>query len=1298
MDPTGKKNLVKKRQNEDHESLIPVTVIDHASQRLFMVSIFILIQCWKIYDIILIRTDSLSTGTINLTNLNNFTFVLKYAITDGLFLWLLPVLNIPYLSFSPLITLLFTLAMNSLTFFLASNITIPLFTNLILPFWKILFSKKELTIIGDSVKSSNVINMNSHFKGEYTIHYLPDSSAKLNPFHFDNLCLNPASSSSIHMPIEFNTTTQLGFLQIEHITSTEERKYINYTKNDLTKILRKDLSHLKRYSEYVKTDQRVFYLEVEIKSPGKYRISQVKDAEGTSIRTYKSDFLISHCPSAEFVYPVAAKQNYKCVGTPEDESNLSLPLVKVLGVTPMIAQFSVKSEDDIYTFNRTINSEVEKLSGAPHIKTESLTRNLLEQEILRNPSILASKKSAKLEFQITEITDYFGNSKKYNPVSKDKDVWYQIELKESPNVILVDTNPDEPLINNATKKLYLQSSITEENDFPLSVVIGYESRDNQLLSYNFTELFHNKHDLQTGFEIKNPGIYRIIKAHDAFCSCSSNPTEVHINTVSPPLVEIEAEPILDRCVGMIGYKFDFNFVGTPPFNVQYQVFKKLDNGVLRPALNEQGRSITLLKTATKKYNFEYRPPTEGNYVLVFKNLNDLYYHKSPIALDENVHTYLTYFKQRSKVSFFENSYPISKSLNLCLNQSTQVPLFFQGHAPFSFTYDFINTKSKSKSTLEKTVENWNDTVYKISTPHFSLGGEFKIALKNIQDHLGCEVDFSERESILIQARPDIPEAGFTKSAELEIVEGDIVKIPIIIKSSVGPGSSDELKYTVANLHDSKDIKTRKLTDIRNFKVKEEGIYSLKSFLNAGCSGKISNSKNTVRISYYPKPNLTVTADPDTILRQHLEENDISLHLKPLCQNSKNKISLNLEGAKPFVVDYEVKNHYGKVESRTIEVDTYQLHLDLPSTVHGRYEHHFKGIYDSRYTKQKFSRLSNYRKTLPVVRYDIKPLPNASFVKGSSFSQVCENNLKQLEKSIPSIPVALSGVYPFTIKASIRYGLEDEHHYFTLKDISEPYLHLNEALDNKNKLLPLQKKMKVGEHLVTLHEVIDGNGCEKKNLSHQNNYVIGITDAPNITKLIPRDYYCVGDHIAYNMTGVSPFTVYYKFNDKNQKAELSYSFFRLASKPGDLSITALQDSSENQCLVNFTHNADKYESLKLKVHDLPSVEVSQGENIIRNIHEGDQTEITFTFTGVPPFYLKYIREFDQVDTRDPFKRDTKKAEHLQKVIETKVVEEIWDHEYTVVASLEGTYRAIEVRDAFCKAVRDDIDTVRRNFNY
>lgn len=111
-----------------------------------------------------------------------------------------------------------------------------IFTNL-----EILVAKKELNIIGESIDRSQVIDMDSHFKGQLTIHYLPDSSAKMNPFHFDQTCLGLDNNHLINMPVEFNTTSGIGYLQVQHTTPDNEIQYLNYTGHSLRRLFKKTI-------------------------------------------------------------------------------------------------------------------------------------------------------------------------------------------------------------------------------------------------------------------------------------------------------------------------------------------------------------------------------------------------------------------------------------------------------------------------------------------------------------------------------------------------------------------------------------------------------------------------------------------------------------------------------------------------------------------------------------------------------------------------------------------------------------------------------------------------------------------------------------------------------------------------------------------------------------------------------------------------------------------------------------------------------------------------------------------------
>lgn len=80
------------------QPLISTDVVDAPTQRLYAVAIFVLLQAWKLYDIARLYAaegDSIS----------ELWFCMKWLVMDGCFFWFLPLLRIPWLTFTPTFTL-----------------------------------------------------------------------------------------------------------------------------------------------------------------------------------------------------------------------------------------------------------------------------------------------------------------------------------------------------------------------------------------------------------------------------------------------------------------------------------------------------------------------------------------------------------------------------------------------------------------------------------------------------------------------------------------------------------------------------------------------------------------------------------------------------------------------------------------------------------------------------------------------------------------------------------------------------------------------------------------------------------------------------------------------------------------------------------------------------------------------------------------------------------------------------------------------------------------------------------------
>lgn len=1260
-------------------SLIPEHIIDHASQRLTIASVFCAIQAWKIYDILLIKADAYAvSGAVNGTLsssfllLNNFTFVLKYALVDGLFLWLLPVLNVPFLSFSPAFTLLLTVLINSGNFLLTSHSAVPLLSSIVVPVWNFFFRQRELTIAGDTVSAGNGIEINSHFRGRYTIQYLPESSVTLNPFKFGGMCLENADSNTftslIKVPIEFNTTNDVGSMQIEHISPMNVRTLLNYTRNDFKKLTKIDTSRYTQYSNFVSTDDRIFYAEVDVSAPGRYRIARVTDVDGLVIRSFKSDFTVGYCPVAKFTYPAAEADYTRHVCLTKDAAllNWSLPLVDATGLTPMTVEMSAfLNGKSLSKFNATLGTKQAGNKGLAWLEALNILRNAVEQEVLRSQPKLGA---GVLQFHINSVTDATGVSRLYNPASKDKDVDFSVQLKTSAKLTLTDPAPQKLLTNKRHKSLRLESDSAVA--YPLTFTVKHLPKDGPGPVYtNYT--FRNSEDLRGGIELSKEGTYLLEAGQDRYCPCLIGQTEpIILSKPDFPTVNIKDKAISDKCVGTIGYEFELSYTGTGPFEVSYEVYKNVSN-ILKPVLSERGLKEHRRRSSGPNFNFEYLPRQEGNYKLIFKGIRDANYNDDLVRVSEAENTFVMQISKRSSFTFFKNTHVHHKTIKLCKAGIAKVPLYLEGNFPFSFTYELVNTKS-AKVVHSETVKNYFDDSYNVQLPELKEGGEYKLQVKDISDKLGCPASGLALEMIQILARDDIPALGFENGENPQkrvIVEGDSVRVPLSLKSSRGFASGDKIVYKLVDLYNEQSSKTITVPASSELKLSAEGIYKLESFSNNGCPGTISEENSQVRVEYYSKPNLQIMPDTSRVLSQ----NGNHFGLNSLCQKTASELKVKLTGQRPFDVQYVIQFPNGKTKTPLISIDNDELLIPLPSSQKGVYTIKFLNVFDSLYSREKLERLS-YSMASQLVSYEIQGAPN--LLTDKKYLQICETQVNHA--GLLTIPVTLEGASPYKLSGRIIHDLTSKVEKFNYESAHGSTINLADGEFSR----PLDKILTVGEHMVIFDTIEDSNGCKRENLGEESQIKLSVTQIPTISKTTTKNFCCVGDYISYNMSGIAPFKVFYDFNGKARRAESGPKFVRLALKPGRLSITALQDSSAGLCLVNFTSSPLEHSQLELNVYDLPSVEISHGDNIIKNLHEGDQTEILFKFAGMPPFLVTYVRTVGETK-----RGKGAKDKGPRKVVETKTIDDIWDFEHTEVVSLEGTYDAIRVSDAYCHAERD-----------
>ncbi|SJM82122.1 probable Nucleoporin POM152 [Zygosaccharomyces bailii] len=1246
-----------KRSKDDIEvnpnslPLISPEVLDVSRQRFLAFLVFLIIQGYKAYDLFLLKSGLPVVGLGPKSYW--FNFISKYVVIDAMFLYFLPSFKIPKLTFPPWVICLQTVFMWGFTLFVSTEHDFTVITGIVTLLWR--FNNKEMSLSGSSVSHRRLLDSSSHFKGAMTIKILPENTAMLNPFH-ESYCLpvdtNLLPEGHLKIPVRINSTAGIQSIQLEYRDLyTNEIELRNLTAkdfkvvNDPAFLLNKDHALAKGITE----SESIRYVELPLSQVGFYQIKRIIDSKNLSLKVYQSHLIISHCPVATIL---GTGSFDRCIG---DSDKLSIELQ---GVPPMRLGYSKTVDGQKYTYmdsnlqpeyfesplqstpkHSFLSGELENLKWA---RTYPVTINLdlpVTQEGFYN-------------YKIDSLVDGLGNVMDFRiipeSVKSAHGVSYNFKVHGIPRASLEEKF--DP--NSSTKKSIL---VKFESIQDWQAAIPYWAKLTHVAANGETHSFNlSTNSLTHDFQAELPGSYKLDSVQSKFCpGVVIGKSNVLVTKPIPPELEVKSTPILDQCVGQVGLNFDLTFTGIPPFHYRALIYR----------IERGKRDLYDTKRYTSqgtRNQFNYNPTTEGNYEIVFDDLSNQLF-TDPISLvPREKYTFKTSMRVKPSAVFKS-----THKKKLCLGDHTNVPVQFNGEPPFTINYDILETSSNKRETfIEDNIES-ND--FSIGLPSFNMGGDYIVSLVSVKDFSGCVVSLSEPD-VMIQVRRDVPSASFNlleNANSIKIKQGSFAEIPIKLAGEAPfTVKFQHLDYegTVLGVYESRFNTNYK----PSLNLNKEGFYKLIEVYDSYCMGKIENVEFQFEISFLDKPFFSVVENSKTSKLSAL-----TFTKEQVCQGTESAIDLVLSGSPPFILEYAIIAPNGYTASDSIQVATRYATIKLPNEEAGEYTAVISGLFDTNYGESDFTKAIP-SETEVLVRQTVNPSPYITFADLGKTFRTCSINVQEDASSLEPIKLKfIQGKPPFSITFSVYHESKGRSDQFTLNNVestSFPYYKLYENL-------------KLGNHVVSIEKIMDANGCINDMIGAQDNHIlISITDVPKIHLLDPTAEYCVGDYVAYQLNGVAPFSIRYEFNEKQLKLkEHTSQFVRIASEPGTISIVSLKDSI-SQCVVNFTHPAMKkeFEKLSLLVHPLPSVTVSRGKNLIEDIHEGDQAEIIFTFEGNPPFSLTYVRTEEA---------EGSEGRGIPQVVETHKVTDIYAYEYRVVTSLQGTYQAIEVSDAFCFAKND-----------
>ncbi|KAK2064081.1 hypothetical protein LY76DRAFT_680223 [Colletotrichum caudatum] len=1195
------------------EPVIPLTILDAPQQRFYAFAVYVALLAWRFYDWIKLVEDNDTSAWL----------FLKWVFIDFGFLFGLPEMRIPWLEMSqPVVTAIF-LFHAFFNFMLMFNIPLPLQPWLV-GFFKV-FYDREVAVSEHTVKVSSILHNHSLIMGRQIINILPEGSAVLN-FEQTPFCIGDGREV-VRLPIQFNSTVpaEMELTRIDLYTDQEET--IKLSSREVRKIAKQIKD------QRAESNPAAHIIEYPVKKTGVYRLGKVLDEYKLEVQRATRDTYVVPCPKAKFRTP---DNEDRCI---RDLSDL---LVDVTGTPPLKIVYSrtVKDKDKSFHFQSLQPEDyTSPLLGSP---ASSLTPAGDEDTSWVKPQTVAVRLNETLDepglwqYAVDEVTDGFGNVRKYAPSAEEteartrpKDLARTFKVKERPKVKLEGCDLRNPIkvAKRREARLPVRFSIdgnapdTSHHltwDFsPIDSLTNSGDHGDKVSVVSYAAA--NSHDQPL---VSEPGLYTLKSISSGLCEGEvQEPSSCLLLNPLEPQLSIRSEEIPDKCAGnSVGLRVDLDLIGTPPFVVRYDVVDE--------KLRTRHESV---QVKGLRQQVELRPTAAGHHKYIFKSIDDAIYTGQRLSPDITLETDV----KPAASAVIQHS---TGSKSACLDEPVEVDILLLGDAPFSLEWELVHD---GKRKAERVTDIQGST-YKIKTKPLAKGGEYTLALNSVQDKSGCRTFL--KDELKISVRRQRPRAAFgllENKRSFKTIEHAEVKLPLRLQGD-GP-------WTVSyrNVDEGDVVHQRKLKNNNDvIPVKARGLYEIVDVQDKQCPGVVDPQASKFEIDWYPRPEISLVQS-DTVVTKGKE-----FVKRDICEGDIDTFEVSLKGSAPFHVDYSVKyspftgsGSKGHASSSSIskkELDTSLNKATIPmdTSKPGDYTYQFSDLADNLYDSA-----TNSRSLTVAQRVNAKP--SAAFVKPGQSFKYCKTEQDKED----TIPITLNGIAPFYVEIEIK------HHSGT---VPETYRIPSIQTNSYGIHIPRQH-LRLGIQHVRIREVRDARGCQKKYEIGAPSVQVHLHDAPAIYPLESRGDYCVGERIAYTLSGTPPFEIWYDFQGQQRKAKSgTTNFRRIAESPGEFTITSISDkASECRASVDITKT----------IHPLPAVKISRGRQTRVDIHEGNEVEILFEFWGTPPFEFTYTRSSN---ARKGQKSVVLETRHDVSYESSKIIR----------ASQEGTYEVVAIKDKFC----------------
>ncbi|KAF2760866.1 nucleoporin Pom152 [Pseudovirgaria hyperparasitica] len=1201
--------------------LIPFDTIDAPSQRLYILLFYGILHAWRFYDYYNLVAD----------DTESFWAFLKWCGFDLVFIFGIPVLQIPWLEWSTSFTALIWGAHMVLNIILMFRVGIPIHL------WLFGFLKAiqddEMGLMGRSVKPGHIIQNASLILGKQIINILPEGSALLNPTN-DAFCIG-GGVNSIHIPIQINQTNPVR-MEILHID-------LENTSSDLITLSAKDIKKLRNQS---KKEQKTsdptapILMNYPVKKTGLYILQRVVDETDLEVQAHMSELLVVNCPQARI----------KSTGSNRCRNELSDITMEVEGAPPLKVVYhrfmngephsssfqSIQPDDFVSPYGKQKSSTLVRSGESDLSWARSHTVSVPLSETLHHSGVWS--------YTIDEVQDALGNKVSYGAPGSDEEgtrasgkntAHHQtLMVHERPKVKLSKCNYQKPLQVAKGRATALPLDFSSSGKGPIQGTVHdleyiFTKEDDLTPNGEHGPLAviqkHTLKSLQDRFYVHESGLYTLRSVSSAYCSGEvMEPASCLLQNPPEPEMSITTEHIHDKCAGNpIGIRLDLDLIGTPPFDISWIEEKSGSPPTPKSAQISGLRGQIILQ-----------PSLAGKYTYRFLEISDAVYKQ--VSLGDRVTQDV---KPAASARFTDDS-----PQEACIDGPVSYGVRLQGEGPFTLEYELVHGGKRSK----RKEEDISGPDFKIQTEPLKSGGDYSLVLTGITDRLGCK-EFLDKTA-KFKVRNERPKAYFgliEGKRSLQILEGKKVRLPLRLTGK------PNWMATYRNLEQPEKKLTILLTRENDaLEVSQSGTYELVSLYDANCPGSIEESGKRFDVGWVPRPGISIPENPSmTLSGDRYIKNAV-------CEGDEDSFDVMISGTPPYDLEYteNIKPDKGprQTSQKQIKAALGVANVRVDTMKPGIYEYDFNKLNDANYLGTK--------NTIIVVEQRVHPRPDGQFEQPGKTYSYCSREADGEEV----IPVKLTGVPPFTLEVEIKHlsGRSRSPEYVTIPNIPS----------NLYELRISHKHLQHGVSNVFIRKIRDSRGCQRRLGADAKKVSISVHDAPTITAVESRTDYCVGERLSYTLSGTPPFQVFTKFNDKTLKAASpDTSFRRLAEAPGAFAITGISDNASN-CRANT--------NLEATIHPMPTVRISQGRVTSINLREGGETEISFDFTGTPPFEVTYTRST----------LANAKSGHKSKVLETRV-ERTDDFSIKVKASEEGQYEAVAIKDRWCAFPRPGEDGAR-----